>query len=36
MARYIAKNLVAAHGGQISAESELGRGTLIRFSLPVG
>lgn len=30
----IAKNLVVAHGGEIAAESELGRGTLIRFSLP--
>lgn len=32
----IAKNLVAAHGGEISAESELGKGTTIRFGLPVG
>ena len=30
----IAKNLVAAHGGAISAQSELGKGTTIRFSLP--
>ena len=32
----IAKNLVAAHGGEISAQSELGVGTTIRFSLPRG
>ncbi len=30
----IAKNLVAAHGGKIGAESEVGKGTTIRFSLP--
>jgi two-component system OmpR family sensor kinase/two-component system sensor histidine kinase BaeS len=30
----IAKNLVAAHGGEISAESALGKGTTIRFTLP--
>ena len=30
----IARNLVAAHGGEIGAESEPGRGTTIRFSLP--
>jgi signal transduction histidine kinase len=29
----IARNLVAAHGGEIAAESEVGRGTLIRFTL---
>ncbi|HPA17976.1 MAG TPA: ATP-binding protein [Verrucomicrobiae bacterium] len=29
----IAKHLVAAHGGTISAESELGKGTAIRFTL---
>jgi signal transduction histidine kinase len=31
----IARNLVLAHGGDISADSESGRGTRIRFSLPV-
>ena len=31
----IAKNLVAAHGGAISAESTPGSGTTIRFTLPV-
>jgi signal transduction histidine kinase len=31
----IAKKLVAAHGGEISAESELGKGTTMRFTLPV-
>lgn len=31
----IAKNLVAAHGGDISAQSEPGLGTTIRFTLPV-
>jgi signal transduction histidine kinase len=30
----IAKSLVQAHGGTISAESEPGRGTTIRFELP--
>jgi signal transduction histidine kinase len=32
----IAKNLVFAHGGEIFARSEAGRGTTIQFSLPVG
>jgi len=30
----IAKNLVVAHGGEISAQSELGRGTTITLTLP--
>jgi signal transduction histidine kinase len=30
----IAKNLVAAHGGEIAAESEVGRGTTITVRLP--
>ena len=32
----IARSLVTAHGGEISASSEPGQGTTIRFSLPVG
>lgn len=31
----IARGLVAAHGGEITAESEAGKGTTIRFTLPV-
>jgi signal transduction histidine kinase len=31
----IARNLVAAHGGRIAAESRLGEGTTVRFSLPL-
>ncbi len=31
----IAKNLVVAHGGEISALSTLGEGTTVRFTLPV-
>jgi signal transduction histidine kinase len=31
----IARNLVVAHGGEISAESQLGKGTVITFTLPV-
>jgi signal transduction histidine kinase len=31
----IARNLIAAHGGEIRAESEVGRGTTITFTLPV-
>ncbi len=32
----IARNLVLAHGGEIEAESAAGRGTTIRFTLPMG
>jgi two-component system phosphate regulon sensor histidine kinase PhoR len=32
----IVRHLVEAHGGVVDAESELGRGTAIRFTLPVG
>jgi two-component system OmpR family sensor kinase/two-component system sensor histidine kinase BaeS len=31
----IARNLIVAHGGEIRAESEVGRGTIITFTLPV-
>jgi two-component system OmpR family sensor kinase/two-component system sensor histidine kinase BaeS len=31
----IAKNLVAAHGGEIAAESTPGEGTAVRFTLPL-
>jgi len=31
----ISKRLVEAHGGQISAQSEIGRGTTITFTLPI-
>jgi signal transduction histidine kinase len=31
----IAKDLVEAHGGAITAQSQLGQGTLIRFTLPM-
>ncbi len=31
----IARNLVLAHGGEITADSEPGRGTRIRFTLPL-
>ncbi len=31
----IAKNLVSAHGGEISAESTPGEGTVVRFTLPL-
>jgi signal transduction histidine kinase len=30
----IVRHLVEAHGGRVEAESELGRGTTIRFTLP--
>lgn len=32
----IAKDLVEAHGGKIKAESVVGQGTTVRFSLPLG
>ncbi len=32
---YIAKELVQAHGGQIRAESQVGHGTTMRFTLPL-
>lgn len=31
----IAKNLVTMHGGEITAQSEVGRGAVVRFTLPV-
>jgi len=31
----IARNLVVAHGGEIRAESEEGKGTMVRFTLPI-
>ncbi|MCA1830808.1 MAG: HAMP domain-containing histidine kinase [Actinobacteria bacterium] len=31
---YIVRNLVAAHGGRVWAESEVGKGTVVTFSLP--
>ncbi len=31
----IAKSLVVAHGGENAASSEQGRGTMIRFALPL-
>lgn len=32
----IARNLIAMHGGEISAESRLGEGTTMRITLPLG
>jgi signal transduction histidine kinase len=31
---YVCKQIIEAHGGEISAESEAGKGTAIRFTLP--
>jgi signal transduction histidine kinase len=31
----IARSIVEAHGGTISAESQVGKGTTVRISLPV-
>ncbi len=31
----IAKNLVTMHGGEITAQSDVGRGTTMRFTLPI-
>ncbi len=31
---YIAKGIVNAHGGELWAESELGRGTVMQLTLP--
>jgi hypothetical protein len=32
----IVRHLVESHGGEVEAESELGRGTTVRFTLPTG
>ena len=32
---YIAKSIVEAHGGRISMQSELGKGSTFSFTLPV-
>jgi signal transduction histidine kinase len=32
----IVKHLVHAHGGELAIESELGKGTTVRFTIPAG
>ena len=31
----IVKEIILAHGGNVSVESELGKGTILSFSLPI-
>jgi len=32
---YLAKNIIEKHGGQIVAQSEIGRGSTFTFTLPL-